>query len=345
MLFGWILTYRYQKHPSTHHKIALRSIYYRFLSCKTLYSSLVSSRILKTGQIVYQARNLSFSLSFGSNSKSIGCRFRFRPHKNYPTQLQISIKMMLLKQKSVVLATIALLAFVANQDNSFMVSAQGNDKEDKEDEITPESAPMSNANVTIDELELPLASEDDNTTSLEDKEDDKNDDKNDEELPVQINTPESPPISNANMTIDDVELPSASEDDNTTRLDDDIYSLGDEELDDDIYSLGDEECECDKDNKISCDDPANEESCTCDIAGDVVCEDAPLATEIVTEAPVESPTVDSIPVSAPMPDAGEPPAPDMAPDTNTAPGTSGATSANTMMYTALSAVGLAVILN
>lgn len=84
--------------------------------------------------------------------------------------------MMFFQQKSVLLASIALLAFAANQESGFMVSAQGEDKEDKNDEedVDDEIAlpveinvlePSTMINVTDDEME-PL-SEDMNTTVFE----------------------------------------------------------------------------------------------------------------------------------------------------------------------------------
>lgn len=83
---------------------------------------------------------------------------------------------MFFQQKSVLLASIALLAFAANQESGFMVSAQGEDKEDKNDEedVDDEIAlpveinvlePSTMINVTDDEME-PL-SEDMNTTVFE----------------------------------------------------------------------------------------------------------------------------------------------------------------------------------
>eukprot|EP00536_Pseudo-nitzschia_multiseries_P017470 jgi/Psemu1/314530/fgenesh1_kg.1578_\ len=84
--------------------------------------------------------------------------------------------MMFFQQKSVLLTSIALLAFAANQESGFMVSAQGEDKEDKNDEedVDDEIAlpveinvlePSTMINVTDDEME-PL-SEDMNTTVFE----------------------------------------------------------------------------------------------------------------------------------------------------------------------------------
>jgi len=85
--------------------------------------------------------------------------------------------MMLFNQKSVVIAaTVALLAFVANNNNNqVMVSAQAEDKDDKDDAMmegpveinTPElpetMVPSSNGTIITDddELELPFASDDD----------------------------------------------------------------------------------------------------------------------------------------------------------------------------------------
>mmetsp|Transcript_26978 Transcript_26978/g.74168 ORF Transcript_26978/g.74168 Transcript_26978/m.74168 type:complete len:177 (+) Transcript_26978:174-704(+) len=83
--------------------------------------------------------------------------------------------MMLFRQRSAVLASIALLAFVGNQETGFMVSAQGADKEDKEDdadlvilpvEINIEEPPAM-TNVTEDEMELPV-SDDVNMTIFDD---------------------------------------------------------------------------------------------------------------------------------------------------------------------------------
>lgn len=206
---------------------------------------------------------------------------------------------MLFTQKSVLLATVALLAFVANQESGFMVSAQvgeGEDKEDKEDDKEDEDMEMPGGGVETPpgDMEMPDG-------VVMPKDEMPMDD------PVEINIPGPPPMSNIT---DELDLPSASDDSNTTSLD--------------------EGCVCDADSMISCSDPADEDSCMCDEMGDVVCGDY--------DPPVESPTVGPMaPDSAPWSDPDEPPAPDT--------GVSGAASAGTLVSVALSAAGLAIALN
>ena len=230
---------------------------------------------------------------------------------------------MLFTQKSVVLASVALLAFVANQESGIMVNAQGNDKEDKEDDdgevIEDEDGPVV-INAPAPGIEMVNNSTDD-----------------------MIDTP---PIVN----LDDLELPSASDDSNTT----DNIMIGDDEIDGCMCDRNkisctdpeDEEmCMCESDGTLVCQD---EEPPSQEASGDAAAADD-------TESPVEAPTTDAdVPVASPVavPDDQEPPAPDTGMETES--GTAAATddssattcsTSSTMIAMALSAAGLAVALN
>jgi len=232
---------------------------------------------------------------------------------------------MLFTQKSVLLASVALLAFVANQENGIMVHAQGDDKEDKEDDNDMEDEMEDKDDGDMDEMEDNMMEND---------------------RPVVINAPPGGPGSemmmpnngtdtmDESLDEDDIELPMASDDSNMTEI-----------MDDEIDG-----CMCDG-TMISCADPKDEEECMCEPDGTVVCEDK--APE--EDPPVEAPTpAADVPVATPvaMPDDDkEPPAPDTGMDAAAATDDSSSAiitsscSTTTMVAMALSAAGLAVALN